>query len=841
MKIFLRKSLFLIWFSAVFLYFGSGPILALDAVNKTGEEVITRGAWLEQYNVTVSAGNTKAYVLKIDLKDPFIKINTVYGVQGKLGINQTVQKMAEETGAIAAINGDFFDMAGGSTLGPLIQDGKLITTPGPIEGTSAFALTADGKASILPFTFEGLVTAANGEFFPVASINKTISLADKLNIFDSHWNFSQWPGARLDSYAAVVVVNGRVREILENTRPENIPKEAYVILGHGRGGQFLLDNIKPGEELELGCRVAPPGDWSLVLGAHTPLVEKGQRAVFTRNIPGNHARTAIGYSRDDRFLYWVVAEKSTNSQGMTLEELADLMIFLGVGQGVNLDGGGSTTLVGRRYGDIDVSLVNIPQSGNLRNVPDGLALYSTAPPGKTKDILVRVPSFMLMKETITPHLREIDEYDNPISGESGDVSYKAVNDVISFSNSQLTGQKAGLGRLEIKSPKLTKEITIPVLGRDNIKGIELGTASLFLNLGDTREIKPVIHTKDGQSRQVSANLLKWEWIGKHGSVDSNGIVKAGAEAGLDWLVGTYDRFSAMIPVQVGVVEEVLVDFENNPILNFSGLPKETSGEFRLDETDLVQGKYSGKLSYDFSQSGAEMNIAYGQFNGQGIALPRPASGISLWVKGDNSNYWLRAEVADSSGKINYITLADRVNWTGWKKVSADFPGIFETGTLKRIYLVNQKKSGSQQPDQGSISLDEIAIKTSAPLTGKTGTKLNLYVNKKIMLVNGEQKNIDQGPIIENNRSYVPARFIVEALGGQALWDPALKDRVRLILGTTMMDLWINDQKHTVVNGVNIPVDTAPIIRNNRTLIPVRMVSENLGYQVDWNRGEIIIH
>ena len=56
----------------------------------------------------------------------------------------------------------------------------------------------------------------------------------------------------------------------------------------------------------------------------------------------------------------------------------------------------------------------------------------------------------------------------------------------------------------------------------------------------------------------------------------------------------------------------------------------------------------------------------------------------------------------------------------------------------------------------------------------------------------------------------------------------------------MIDLWVNDKEHIIVNGKNKPSDTAPIIRNNRTLIPVRMVTENLGYKVDWNKGQITI-
>ncbi|MDD2497689.1 MAG: copper amine oxidase N-terminal domain-containing protein, partial [Desulfitobacteriaceae bacterium] len=126
-----------------------------------------------------------------------------------------------------------------------------------------------------------------------------------------------------------------------------------------------------------------------------------------------------------------------------------------------------------------------------------------------------------------------------------------------------------------------------------------------------------------------------------------------------------------------------------------------------------------------------------------------------------------------------------------------------------------------------------------PLLETNDLELKLFANKNLMLVNNEERTIDQGPIIENGRSYIPARFMVEALGGRVFWDGQEK-RVRIILGKNMIDLWINDTEHTIVNGTNKPADTAAIIRKDRTMIPVRMVTENLGYQVHWDKGEITI-
>lgn len=60
-----------------------------------------------------------------------------------------------------------------------------------------------------------------------------------------------------------------------------------------------------------------------------------------------HPRTAVGYSKNGRYLYLVVVDgrQPFYSDGITIKELADLMISLGAQYAMNLDGGGSSTMV----------------------------------------------------------------------------------------------------------------------------------------------------------------------------------------------------------------------------------------------------------------------------------------------------------------------------------------------------------------------------------------------------------------------------------------------------------------------------------------------------------------
>jgi hypothetical protein len=74
-----------------------------------------------------------------------------------------------------------------------------------------------------------------------------------------------------------------------------------------------------------------------------------------------HPRTAIGYSKNGKFLYLVVVDgrQPLYSQGMTLDELARLMIALGAHDAMSLDGGGSSTMV-IRGGDGNPRILNSP-------------------------------------------------------------------------------------------------------------------------------------------------------------------------------------------------------------------------------------------------------------------------------------------------------------------------------------------------------------------------------------------------------------------------------------------------------------------------------------------------
>ena len=103
--------------------------------------------------------------------------------------------------------------------------------------------------------------------------------------------------------------------------------------------------------------------------------------------------------------------------------------------------------------------------------------------------------------------------------------------------------------------------------------------------------------------------------------------------------------------------------------------------------------------------------------------------------------------------------------------------------------------------------------------------ITVYYNENEIL-------FDQPPIIENDRVLVPMRAIFEKLGAEVEWDEesktvtATQDETNIVMqaGNTTL----------IKNGEEITLDAPPQIVNERTLVPVRAVSESFDAEVDWN-------
>ncbi len=108
----------------------------------------------------------------------------------------------------------------------------------------------------------------------------------------------------------------------------------------------------------------------------------------------------------------------------------------------------------------------------------------------------------------------------------------------------------------------------------------------------------------------------------------------------------------------------------------------------------------------------------------------------------------------------------------------------------------------------------------------------------IVKIDGEQIAFDVAPRIINDRTMVPLRAIFEALGATVSWNGDTQT-VTSVKDNTTLSLTINAQV-MYVNGAKVFLDSPACLVNDRTLIPLRAVSEAFGTKVDWIADERIV-
>jgi polyhydroxybutyrate depolymerase len=110
-----------------------------------------------------------------------------------------------------------------------------------------------------------------------------------------------------------------------------------------------------------------------------------------------------------------------------------------------------------------------------------------------------------------------------------------------------------------------------------------------------------------------------------------------------------------------------------------------------------------------------------------------------------------------------------------------------------------------QKERGGIHIPStLYLLTFKSSQEKKETVILLQIGKSTFTVNGVSNTLDSPPVIKNGRTLVPIRAIIEALGGTIGWDAAEK-KVTISFGSTTIELWIG-KSTAKVNGINTPID-----------------------------------
>jgi hypothetical protein len=99
-------------------------------------------------------------------------------------------------------------------------------------------------------------------------------------------------------------------------------------------------------------------------------------------------------------------------------------------------------------------------------------------------------------------------------------------------------------------------------------------------------------------------------------------------------------------------------------------------------------------------------------------------------------------------------------------------------------------------------------------------------------VGGTSFSMDGAPLISNGRTLVPVRYLADALGAQTAWNQSTQT-VTIIRGNTTVNLVIGSTA-IASNGTSSQMDVAPVVENGRTYLPARYIAEAFGDTVSWD-------
>lgn len=141
----------------------------------------------------------------------------------------------------------------------------------------------------------------------------------------------------------------------------------------------------------------------------------------------------------------------------------------------------------------------------------------------------------------------------------------------------------------------------------------------------------------------------------------------------------------------------------------------------------------------------------------------------------------------------------------------------ETGKLEIV--------GGSYDAKANAVVGYVAEEGSYFVVEKEGlTTISMQIGNKHVALNNENKILDVAPLISQNRTMVPLRFIAEAFGADVSWAQDTKT-VTIVIDGKVLTMRINQD----LEGFG----AAPIISNGRTMVPISYISKELGANVIW--------
>jgi len=299
-------------------------------------------------------------ILEIDISKPGNMLTSVLA-NDQLGngferTTSMVQRSSEcGTLAIGGINADFFGIHNPDNpftflSSMMVREGEIVTSR--IQNRPMFGLTDTNAPVLAAFNFTGQVITPD-TIYTIDGINREQDL-HSLMLYN-HFIGTSPPTDEiateinikpLDKYKVNAPMQWKVTAIENGSGDQEIHHNEYLLSALGDAKEFATTHLSVGDTIAIILGTIPEiQDIHTLVGGNPWLVRDGEN--ITSEGGELHPRTAIGINKDSTMVFMVTIDGRLEdfSIGMTLEELADLMISIGCHYAINLDGGGSTTMV----------------------------------------------------------------------------------------------------------------------------------------------------------------------------------------------------------------------------------------------------------------------------------------------------------------------------------------------------------------------------------------------------------------------------------------------------------------------------------------------------------------
>ncbi|MCI5675480.1 MAG: phosphodiester glycosidase family protein [Ezakiella sp.] len=687
-------------------------------IEKKETTTISEGVSLDKIMDFSSNGVRNINVVRFNISNDKVELIPIYN-NNTASQGMAVTKMVDGFGAVAGINGDFFNYNPRAPLGMAISNGEMIysnsdssdPTPSIIMNKSTNSMDVGRFDINMKLVFTG---AQGVKEIPLGLINKPNGYGST-GMYTRAWGNSS-RGGKTNSQTEVAVSGGVVIDRKDQDTPMAIPEGGYVV--NIKDGLYLPS---VGDKVELQITGVNINDISFAIGAGSVILKDGVVQNAGINIAGNHPRTAMGFNKNTGEIYLVTVDGRSIYHGMDTTELAELLKRLGATEAVNLDGGGSTTLAIR---DVNTGKAKVENHiSSERAVMNGVGVKSKSSVGAPAKMEIKTEGDKLFKNTTKwVSIKLFDAVGNPIAVDNSKIVLQSSLPAEINKNS-FKPTSSGKLELTVSYGDLSQAISFEVLDTPQVLLLEDDT--IGLQSGGSYKLKDAIGIDIvGNRATIRAHELKAEVVGNVGVI-KDGVFKRNEVKENGAIALSFGSAKARIIVSKSAYKEGI-----NPMGEITGLKAYALPAPGRASLQVVQDKRPvTRLWYNFSATKAAKSFG---INFTGVVLPKDSSELSIFTK--NHEDFVPQATITVAGKDMVVSFSENLELLGYTEWRAKLPGENNIA-LKNIFFAAPEGTASK----GHIDIKDL----SAVISPDTSTMYaNLRTNYNDELLTNNLRSTD---------------------------------------------------------------------------------------------------